>query len=408
MNGSARKLGGGFGKRTRSWGASAFVAALLGAGCGDDAPASGTPDPVGTGGSAGSSGSVGSSGASGSAGSGGDGATGGGDSGADSSSGSGGGGAGGTGAAGGTGGTNGGTGGTGGGGDAGPCGNGTKDPGEQCDDSNTANGDGCSAWCADTARCGACDQTYCKGAADGDYDYAVDKCANDTTPASDGPAAGRKKNELCTELLACVRNSNCAALGTNVTEQRQDCYCGSLGPQECIAAGAKPNGPCIKELEAAGESRVKDVLDSRATGGAFALGLVGIITQVCDGMTCKRECHTGAPSDDCYRCSLGPGAITLQPTCRTLPNCYGQHATVCPAVVDCARQTGCAASGAASCYGNGSGPCATQIAAAAGTTDPAEVVARLSNAALPAGEIALLIECQATECTTACLGTDGG
>jgi cysteine-rich repeat protein len=34
------------------------------------------------------------------------------------------------------------------------CGNGTEDAGEQCDDGNTANGDGCSSTCQNEPRCG--------------------------------------------------------------------------------------------------------------------------------------------------------------------------------------------------------------------------------------------------------------
>ena len=75
------------------------------------------------------------------------------------------------------------------------CGDGTTDPGEQCDDGNNLNGDGCASDCTNELECGT-DETSCSGA----------YCANlRFDPTNCGVCGNVCASGTCTESL-CVEN----------------------------------------------------------------------------------------------------------------------------------------------------------------------------------------------------------
>jgi cysteine-rich repeat protein len=94
------------------------------------------------------------------------------------------------------------------------CGNGTVDPGEQCDDGNNVSGDGCDAFCH-IETCYVCSgqPSACSPAASGSSCDEGDPC---TTNACDG-------NGACTEVRSC-RNAGKSALllETSVSRPEKD------------------------------------------------------------------------------------------------------------------------------------------------------------------------------------------
>ncbi|HEX2730065.1 MAG TPA: hypothetical protein VHM70_00615 [Polyangiaceae bacterium] len=144
------------------------------------------------------------------------------------------------------------------------CGNGTREGTEQCDDSNTVAGDGCTATCR-TETCGdgiinnngteTCDppgsavpggtcsatcqapvvQTcpVCTASATG--------CATQNTACNDA-ANGTK----CTTALSCVSTSGCAVAGDPT-----NCVCGTDGADPLDCAGGSANGDCLTQFRAA-------------------------------------------------------------------------------------------------------------------------------------------------------------
>jgi cysteine-rich repeat protein len=312
------------------------------------------------------------------------------------------------------------------------CGNGTLDPGEECDDGNTKDGDGCSSIC--TNKCELC-EAAAKCATDPNSDSlnAFDLCygtgAFATTPASAGPAAGTARNKLCQSLVACLRKSNCAAQDPDLPFT--PCYCGSADQADCQgAAGPKgaaatgPSGPCVNEFANAAESRTYSDIASRlgtvreSDTGAAVGAAMSIIT-ACDAVACPRQCFQDKDPSTCEKCAIGPTPLGYQYVCPDYEQCYfGPEVQViedssapknlplsqlCGPAVDCALQTGCAAKGVVGCYGNGSGPCAAQFAAAADSSDPATILTRLQlGSGFPVATAASLLDCEATSCTATC------
>lgn len=121
--------------------------------------------------------------------------------------------------------------------------------------------------------CATCEQMLCPDA------FAA--CQQDGV-ATAGPAAGTAKKLLCTNLLGCVRATNCDAV------KIEDCFCGAAVDIGTCLAGAAA-GPCKAEVEAAAEATTTtDVVErfydpAYATGGALPL-------RQCDKEMCLADC----------------------------------------------------------------------------------------------------------------------
>ena len=160
------------------------------------------------------------------------------------------------------------------------CGNNHIDPGEECDDGNTKDGDGCSSIC--TKKCETCEHNsaYCADFLTGCY--ALDG------NATEGAAQGVAKAELCSELMACIRKSKCAYVSPPGTPAHVDgllgCYCGEdVTTNECLHLLTKaPNGPCKAEVEAAAETSSITLIQSRGLNSSYALGAAFSLIQFCD------------------------------------------------------------------------------------------------------------------------------
>jgi len=126
------------------------------------------------------------------------------------------------------------------------CGNGTVEPGEECDDGNTLDADGCSSFCANTKTCDDCLKENC------DPDL-LPLCSNlkDQGNAEQGPGKGAPRQDLCRDLYSCALKSGCAFVSA---QEAAYCYCGARGGSACFAAKGLANGDCKAEIEAASES----------------------------------------------------------------------------------------------------------------------------------------------------------
>jgi len=257
--------------RRRAWFAGAIACAVVVAavfGCGDDSTgAGGNPNNSGTGGKTGTGGK-------GTGGKGGKGGTGG------SKGGSGGAGAADSGSSGGsdasvgtggTGATEAGNGGTSpGGADSGPkeagkpslCGNGKIDPGEQCDDGNTLDEDGCTSACTDNHLCEACLANNCP------YDPTLQPRCSDFADA--------KSKDACYRTYACLVRTQCYLQSDPSSSDSKSCvtsalycYCGDADNVTCKDGNG--TGPCKAEIDAAFTAAPGDlpVVDSNSIVNNF-------------------------------------------------------------------------------------------------------------------------------------------
>lgn len=300
------------------------------------------------------------------------------------------------------------------------CGNGKVEAGEECDDGNLKDGDGCSSTC--TNKCELCEQTNC--AAPGslaDVGPSFQQCYGDDslarTPAEGGPAAGTPRNKLCQQMVACVRKTNCA---TNPTDPITPCLCGSASVLDCAA---DPKGPCAAEISAAAESRTFNDIQQRAADTTFAVGTAYTVLSACDATVCPRECIQHQAASACERCLLADknvfDVMLRPPTVDHTLDCslvYGECYTfsgsgalsgTCSAAVECGIRTGCAANGLESCYAGGSGPCAAEFAADAMSSDPATITALITHGGMTvvSGDA---LRCAVHDCRTACFPGAGG
>jgi cysteine-rich repeat protein len=227
--------------------------------------------------------------------------------------------------------TNGGSGGGTAGGAGGPsvtCGDGKKDAGEDCDDGNLLDLDGCSSSCK--TKCEACvDYFY---GDDPDYQWFVDQYRNNMTVASEGPALGVPRSKLAQKLLACIVRSECL-LDTPIA--MEGCYCGGVSNVECDAGKAK--GPCVKEIGEAAEGKEPSIIADRLTNVTLAAGIAVELANLQGSRGyCVEACKADRDVTPCERCLAGPATTMDVPqtgctTCLTSGVCD-------PRLIECADQ----------------------------------------------------------------------
>ena len=260
------------------------------------------------------------------------------------------------------------------------CGNNVLEAGEACDDGNTKFGDSCSPTC--TNICEKCEKDVC-GAPDMDTSINYEACFGDgfsagADVAQAGPGAGTKKNVLCQSLVACLKRTGC---GQNSQSIFLKCYCGTANATDCSEPG-KPNGPCVEEIAAAGESRKRDELVQRQLKLTYALGVAALHYGLCDGGVCANECVLGKSNSACQKCAAAAQPDTFA-ACYVNPTADPRFsAELCTAAMECAHRTSCALNGAVSCYGTDAGPtgpCGAEFTAAAQGKTSAQIVNSLGS-----------------------------
>jgi cysteine-rich repeat protein len=160
-----------------------------------------------------------------------------------------------------------------------PCGDSDIDDGEECDDGNVKNGDGCSSSCVDTSACDTCMATNCIET----EGPLADLCFNMPGTSTVGTGAGRAKGELCYEMAECIHHEAC----WDAVEGINPCYCGSVQGASCLTPAT--NGPCKSEIQAALETTASDQIGNvgdttHPSGLAYALIM-------CTYNLCHSECY---------------------------------------------------------------------------------------------------------------------
>jgi cysteine-rich repeat protein len=282
--------------------------------------------------------------------------------------------------AGGRGGSSGSGGGGGGGGSKATttCGDGTRQEGEECDDGNTNDFDGCSSDCK--AKCEACISEFY---ADPDDDYQIikDQCLHDMTKATAGPSAGQPRGKLCQDLVRCLHVSGCAQAAVDRHLSLLDtCYCGSSSTQDCESG--KADGACRKEIELGAESKEPTEIINKWQNPTLGLGRAILLAQaeVAIGY-CTGVCSFGRALDDCDRCAAGD-LHDYALTSAVCGGCFTLAANCSWPLSDCVRAK-CSSGDIAACL-SPTGPCADQVAAArTGELDgtKADLTCRATNCA---------------------------
>jgi hypothetical protein len=105
----------------------------------------------------------------------------------------------------------------------------------------------------------------------------IDRCMKIEGNATDGPAKGKSKAELCINTVACAIKGRCLNEYTSVF-----CYCGSTNGGDCIT-GHEQNGSCKPKIEAAFETTSSEKIimnwTNDTTGGGVAMALATCLTE---------------------------------------------------------------------------------------------------------------------------------
>jgi cysteine-rich repeat protein len=199
------------------------------------------------------------------------------------------------------------------------CGNGKREPGEECDDGNRASGDGCDANCTIT-RCGngiitageQCDDGNLVSGDGCDANCTITRCGNGIVTAGEQCDDG---NLVSGD--GCDANCTAPACGNGIIEPPEICDDGNRVSGDGCDANCTPTG-CGNGIVTAGEqcddgNRVNgDGCDANCTPTACGNSIVTAGEQCDDG---NRVSGDGCSADcTAERCPLGAGFWSSHPT----------------------------------------------------------------------------------------------
>lgn len=205
------------------------------------------------------------------------------------------------------------------------CGNGDKEPGEECDDGNTITGDGCSSICTVEHFCG---NGICEPEETHNCPTDCDICGNGVCNESETVAS-------CSVDCYCT-NGSC-----DVGESHEIC------PQDC--APECGNGTCEPD-----ESYLTCLLDCFCTNGTCDDGETAVTcpqdcsTVLCGNGTCDANESVATCPQDCTASECGNGTCAGNESIATCPSdCFcgngtcdgGENNSLCP--TDCPSSATC-------------------------------------------------------------------
>jgi hypothetical protein len=109
----------------------------------------------------------------------------------------------------------------------------------------------------------------------------IDGCSGLKGDATEGPAAGKPRKQLCEQMLECARSTACDAPTT------YGCYCGQTDLGGCLEGKGK--GVCRAVVEAAAESTDAGTVFKRLKDKAYASGVVEPLL-TCETRGCPDDC----------------------------------------------------------------------------------------------------------------------
>jgi hypothetical protein len=109
----------------------------------------------------------------------------------------------------------------------------------------------------------------------------IDGCSTLNGDATEGPAAGKPRKQLCEQMLECARSTGCDS------PTSYGCYCGSADLSACLAGQGK--GVCRATVEAAAESTDAGAVFKRLKDKAYASGVVEPLL-TCETRGCPDDC----------------------------------------------------------------------------------------------------------------------
>jgi len=143
-------------------------------------------------------------------------------------------------------------------------------------------------------ECFECQRHNCRDFLGFDW---VAGCYEDTEIASEGPAAGTPKNELCVNYLECAAGRPAEvggpSCGAEIESDSTLCYCGpgfSEDPASCLLPGAAA-GPCMADAAAAAESTDAPTVAERWVNPAYAIGNANNLLRCIAATGCTDVCY---------------------------------------------------------------------------------------------------------------------
>lgn len=205
------------------------------------------------------------------------------------------------------------------------CPNGITEPGEDCDDNNLTDGDGCDGDCTfscstpanDCPSPSVCNQAQCNG---------MNICEEVADPAQNGMACG--SNLVCNNGACIAPTAQC---GNAIVEMGEDCDFGSAnnGPgtgceNNCTFSCTKAPDSCPDANACNGVESCQDVTVNGQTGQACAAGTMLANCSTCAGGLCQNgACQASTCGDGCVDANQNedcepPGTMTCSAQCTTI------------------------------------------------------------------------------------------